>query len=170
MEFLNEAKRQQQNKVEELKKKTSYYMTKGLIDRYETPTKEQGVSRPGSAEDLPRFKREMIVSGLQKDSSFLETANESLLESSTLNIISQTPLNNNSNHGQNSTVLNPSFVTPQTISNQPSSSSWLDKLMDALIGTDEGPHHKYALICENCFTHNGLVMPQDYANARITYN
>ncbi len=40
MATLEELLRRQQLKVEELKKKTSYYSTKGLIERYESPTKE----------------------------------------------------------------------------------------------------------------------------------
>ena len=40
MAKLEELLRKQQQKVEELKKKTSYYTTKGLIERFESPNKE----------------------------------------------------------------------------------------------------------------------------------
>ncbi|KAJ1565777.1 hypothetical protein HK405_011630 [Cladochytrium tenue] len=36
-------------------------------------------------------------------------------------------------------------------------------MAEAIIGDVEGPHQKFALICENCFAHNGLVMPEEYA-------
>ena len=39
VELLAELRGKQLLKVEELKKKTSYYLTKGLIERYETPPK-----------------------------------------------------------------------------------------------------------------------------------
>jgi len=35
----------------------------------------------------------------------------------------------------------------------------LDKFVDYILG--DGPNNRYALICRNCFTHNGLVTPQD---------
>ncbi|KAJ1557265.1 hypothetical protein HK096_008233 [Nowakowskiella sp. JEL0078] len=37
---LENAKAKQNLKIEELKKKTAYYVTKGLIERYETPTRQ----------------------------------------------------------------------------------------------------------------------------------
>ncbi|KAJ1559244.1 hypothetical protein HK405_011443, partial [Cladochytrium tenue] len=45
--------------------------------------------------------------------------------------------------------------------------AWYEKIAEALIGDSEGPHQKYALICQNCFTHNGLVMPEEYATIRF---
>lgn len=42
---------------------------------------------------------------------------------------------------------------------------WYDKLVDALVG-EEGPETKYALICQHCFAHNGLVLPQEIAHIR----
>ena len=38
----------------------------------------------------------------------------------------------------------------------------LDRLMESILGTNEGPQSQYALICSFCFTHNGLVMPEEY--------
>ncbi|KAJ3125888.1 hypothetical protein HK098_008139 [Nowakowskiella sp. JEL0407] len=45
--------------------------------------------------------------------------------------------------------------------------TWLDKVFEALIGdmTERQQDQQYALICENCFTHNGLVPPTQYYNA-----
>ena len=39
---------------------------------------------------------------------------------------------------------------------------WYEKVVDAIIGDEEGPHQKYALICQQCFEHNGLVPPHEY--------
>ncbi len=35
--------------------------------------------------------------------------------------------------------------------------------MDAIIGENDGPESKFALICEKCFNHNGLVLPAEYS-------
>jgi hypothetical protein len=40
--------------VEELKKKTSYYLTKGLIERYETPPKDRQAINPGTDKKITR--------------------------------------------------------------------------------------------------------------------
>ena len=54
--------------------------------------------------------------------------------------------------------------TSHSTSSQPHSPNrtWLDKLMDTVIGDVGGPSSKYALVCEQCFTHNGLVLPELY--------
>ncbi|CAE7223485.1 unnamed protein product [Rhizoctonia solani] len=43
---------------------------------------------------------------------------------------------------------------------------WLDKVADKVLGEDESPlgvaQSRYALICERCFSHNGLVKENDW--------
>jgi hypothetical protein len=52
----------------------------------------------------------------------------------------------------------------------PPRKQWYDKLADVLLGDDE-PHvnaaaSRYALICQKCFTHNGLVKEDMWEDAR----
>jgi hypothetical protein len=44
----------------------------------------------------------------------------------------------------------------------------IDKLADALLGGDneESPASKYALICQKCFAHNGLVLKDEIMDIR----
>ncbi|KAI8138757.1 hypothetical protein BJV82DRAFT_629600 [Fennellomyces sp. T-0311] len=42
----------------------------------------------------------------------------------------------------------------------PRQPQWYDRVVDAIVG-DAGPDTKFALICNFCFTHNGLVMPEE---------
>ncbi|RUS33488.1 hypothetical protein BC938DRAFT_471451, partial [Jimgerdemannia flammicorona] len=42
----------------------------------------------------------------------------------------------------------------------PTERYWYEKLVDLIVGED-GPETKYALICNQCFAHNGLVLPQE---------
>jgi hypothetical protein len=46
------------------------------------------------------------------------------------------------------------------------SKSWVDKLMDKIIG-DPGQFSKYALICEFCCSHNGLVVPETFSRQQF---
>lgn len=52
----------------------------------------------------------------------------------------------------------------------PGRKQWYDKLADALIGDDDmsmnASANKYALICQKCFTHNGLVKEELWEDAR----
>ncbi|KAJ1669623.1 hypothetical protein EV182_008674, partial [Spiromyces aspiralis] len=45
------------------------------------------------------------------------------------------------------------------------SNPWYDKLVNKLVGEDE-PAAKYALICRNCYAHNGLVLPEELQTIR----
>jgi hypothetical protein len=42
---------------------------------------------------------------------------------------------------------------------------WYDKIVDVIVG-DEGPDTKYALICGQCYAHNGLALPQEIDDIR----
>lgn len=47
---------------------------------------------------------------------------------------------------------------------------WYDRLTDALLGEDgmdqASPSSRYALICEKCFSHNGLVKESVWEDVR----
>ena len=52
----------------------------------------------------------------------------------------------------------------------PQRKQWYDKLADALLGEDDpniaSPSSRYALICEKCFMHNGLVKESMWEETR----
>jgi len=52
----------------------------------------------------------------------------------------------------------------------PPRKQWYDKLADAILGDDDStfasPSARYALICEKCFNHNGLVKESMWEEAR----
>ena len=54
--------------------------------------------------------------------------------------------------------------------NQPGRKQWYDRLADAILGDEDpapaSPSSRYALICEKCFTHNGLVKESAWEDAR----
>jgi hypothetical protein len=61
------------------------------------------------------------------------------------------------------------LATPASTPLQPARKQWYDKLADALLGDDEEEGRassRYALICEKCFTHNGLVKESMWEDAR----
>lgn len=56
-------------------------------------------------------------------------------------------------------------ATPQP----PPKKQWYDKLADAILGDDDAtgsPSSRYALICQKCFAHNGLVKESAWQDTR----
>eukprot|EP00833_Pecoramyces_ruminatium_P017243 jgi/Orpsp1_1/1191275/evm.model.d7180000084631.1 len=44
----------------------------------------------------------------------------------------------------------------------PNERKWIDKLMDAIVGDVNEVDTKYALVCNYCYTHCGLALPEEY--------
>ncbi|KAJ3113312.1 hypothetical protein HK100_002025 [Physocladia obscura] len=156
-------------KIEELKKKSGYYTTKNLLDKYETPQKPSRASpntvqntgtstantpnrvqtptkpNAGGAAGTPKFHT--------PTSTIPFPSNQSI---PTVNL--QTP------QKQVSSAIT-GIQTPNR--STPSSSSWFDRVMDAVVGDTEGPQNQYALICQSCFEHNGLAPPEQYSSIRF---
>jgi hypothetical protein len=141
VEQLEELRKKQQLKVEELKKKTSYYMTKGLIERYDTPTKED--------QELRKRK----------------TVTNTPVNKTTMNQTPQRPVPVMNVTPQPNPIPQRPMSRPVQVPRAPVERSWVDRLMDAIVGEEEGPERKFALICEKCFAHNGLVRPEEYSDA-----
>ncbi|KAJ3076245.1 hypothetical protein HDU98_004858 [Podochytrium sp. JEL0797] len=148
----------QKLKVEELKKKTGYYTTKNLLDKFDTPPKQL---RPKAA--TPKAK---IPHPQGTPHNTMQTP------------VKPGPMPNQQPHGSEtpfSTPMNqlPNGGTPSiTIQKSPaaltpSQSTWFDRVMDAVVGDTEGPQTKYALVCQSCFDHNGLCPPELYETIKF---
>ena len=130
--MLQSLRKQQKQKVEEIKKKTNYDSTRKLIQEYEASTNP--AIRP-------------LVGVLPQP------------------ITPQRPLvqaNGHTNPPTPSPLRPPTsapVATPQLP--LPPHKGLFDKFADALLGDDDHTPHastsRYALICEKCFAHNGLV-------------
>ncbi len=139
---LADARALQRAKVEELKRQTAYYATKGLIDRFD------GEPDRGGEPDQP--VRELSLP------SVAETATPS------------PPTQHHDLMGSQPAGSPPAcFGAPlQAVAparNAPP--SWLDRLVDAVLGDE--PRSKYALVCRMCHSHNGLVSPEAYDSLRM---
>ncbi|PJF18508.1 hypothetical protein PSACC_01671 [Paramicrosporidium saccamoebae] len=115
--------------VEELKKATSYYKTKGLVERFEIASDE----------------------GAPMNSEPMQPAPKPTVETT-----EQQPLS-----------PPPASPPPPPPAAAPTPLTWLDRLVDAIIGDDRST--RYALICPRCFSHNGLARPEEFEILR-THN
>ncbi|KAG8945018.1 hypothetical protein FRC04_001274 [Tulasnella sp. 424] len=147
---------EQRTKIEEIKKKTNYYSTKNLLDRYDdSPSRKQSV--PGNGPSTP-----IAPGGLrQRQSATMNGAPAATTPVAPPALHGQARVPATPNRPsplQNTQLLQP---TPQQL--PPPRKQWFDKVADALLGEDTDPSNsKFALICENCFNHNGLVKETEF--------
>lgn len=140
--------KQQRNKLEEIKKKTNYYSMRDLLQRYDEP-----VSSPGPRQRI--FSAPTPTQPSTPQRPMPQNPNGRL----------QTP------HQLGSPLI---AVSPPAapVPAVPPRKQWYDKLADALLGDDDTPNvsaSRYALICEQCFAHNGLVKESMWEDARTLF-
>jgi hypothetical protein len=150
------------DKVEEIKKKTNYYSTRDLLQKYD----ESSPSGTPSRQRLPPGQYASTPKGQTIPNNG--------------KIVPQTPAPSSSglqSHlSRMSFLVLPLFVSKYLTAMTPSypiappRKQWYDKLADAILGEDDpsfvSPSARYALICEKCFNHNGLVKESMWEDAR----
>jgi hypothetical protein len=151
---LLKLRKEQKGKLEELKKKTSYYTTQSLLERYDevlAKKKEEAAKQEKLQQELRQRKPVSMpmrpIGGQQRPFPPNSTGHPS----------GGQPQPQYNNQQQQGPILPP---TPQKTEPQ-----WYDKIVDALVG-DAGPETKYALICTHCFNHNGLVLKEEFDTIR----
>ncbi|KAJ3403207.1 hypothetical protein CcCBS67573_g01388 [Chytriomyces confervae] len=151
----------QKVKIEELKKMTGYYTTKNLIDKFDTPPKStlksNSPKKNQPMQQLPGNNPTPMQTPIRVNQN-------SQMNAPTLphpNAAMQIP-NVNGLSGIPATPINSTPVMRGGVAGTTPSSTWFDRVMDAVVGGEEGPQNKYALICKSCFEHNGLVPPEQY--------
>ncbi|KAL0065045.1 hypothetical protein AAF712_008040 [Marasmius tenuissimus] len=127
---LQQLLKQRHAKVEEIKKKTNFYSTRDLLQRYD----EQSSPSTPLRQRVPP----------QQQAGQPATPQQPRLNAS-LNGQPRTPVSQGLQ----------AHLSPVLPSPEPPRKQWFDKLADVVLG-DEDPA-RFALICEKCFAHNGLV-------------
>ncbi|RCH77826.1 hypothetical protein CU098_004762 [Rhizopus stolonifer] len=143
--ILSLFRKEQKEKIEELKKKTSYYTTQSLIERYDDAKKKAMDPKSEKANDM-RQRKPGVLSAPNHAPN---------------NAPNNTPNNATPQPMRHVPINAPKYPTPIMPQQPKSQPQWYDRLVDALVG-DAGPETKYALICTHCFAHNGLVLKEEY--------
>ncbi|KAH9836290.1 uncharacterized protein C8Q71DRAFT_797080 [Rhodofomes roseus] len=142
-------RKKQREKIEEVKNKTNYYSTRNLIERYDdgprpvTPGTPQRPQIPQQQQRLPQTPARPAQQ-LNPQTPAPAPMSPSLQQQ-----------------------LSPSPLRPMP----PPRKQWFDKLADAILGDDDGTGvgaaaSRYALICQKCFAHNGLVKESMWEDAQ----
>ncbi|KAH9807920.1 hypothetical protein DFH28DRAFT_1001121 [Melampsora americana] len=147
---LRQLQKQLREKVEELKKKTSYYTTRELLERYDDKLKTSNnplnrkVGERATPMSTPNTLRQR-----HPPSSMSPVPPNSQPPHSISSINAHAPT---SQHRGSPSVPSPAG----------SQRGWADRFAEALLGDDEAkPETKYALICKKCLNHNGLVRQEE---------
>ncbi|KAK4047697.1 hypothetical protein OIV83_005205 [Microbotryomycetes sp. JL201] len=142
--ILRRLKKEQREKVEELKRKTGYYSTKNLIDKYDEDEAKKA-KQPQQQQQQQQRRQKQEQQSLKGEPAQAQQ------------IPLTAPVGPGSRLGQLPPLLPPAppVPPPRTL---------MDKVADALIGVnaDDEPYNKYALICSKCYAHNGLVPRDQY--------
>ncbi|KAI9062108.1 hypothetical protein FKP32DRAFT_1574704 [Trametes sanguinea] len=150
---LVKLRKQQRDKIEEVKQKTNYYSMRNLIERY-----EGGPAQSPTSPQTPVGLRQRIPP--QVPQSVPQTPQRNLQVAPP-----QTPATRTMSPGLQQ-QLSPSPQRPLP----PPRKQWYDKLADAILGDDDstvsGAASRYALICQKCFAHNGLVKESMWEDAQ----
>ncbi|EMG46211.1 hypothetical protein SBY92_000935 [Candida maltosa Xu316] len=133
--YLKTLQTKHKQKIEELKKITNFNKTNELINKYGDDNKQQLKNRATKSQAPPPQQQQQ----------------QQPLQKSPINQQLKPP------QGQQQPNRAPSPVIPQP----PAKRTFQDRVLDILIGSDnsESVENRYALICFNCFSHNGLAPP-----------
>ncbi|RIB19908.1 hypothetical protein C2G38_1894535, partial [Gigaspora rosea] len=120
-------------KVEEMKNKTGYYTTQNLLERFDSKGTPNNPLSPGQKGPIGRPVQPISPNLRQR--------------------LPNPQASPGSNEVNGELENRPPLIVPVL------QRRWYDKLLDVLVGEEE---QKYALICKNCYTWNGLALPTEF--------
>lgn len=155
--LLEKLKEKHNDKIEELKKITNFNKTNELITKYGKPD-PKNAPLPQRA---PQPQRNPQNGGTNPQNPQTGTINR------------QNPQNDKINPENPSKQLPQPPQLPQVPPSpqQPTVRTFQDRMLDYIIGSDnnESVETRYALICSQCYTHNGLAPPGCTNPLEISY-
>ncbi|ORX61056.1 hypothetical protein BCR36DRAFT_408036 [Piromyces finnis] len=165
----NVLKKEQKEILEELKSKLKYYQTKNLIEKYELqeqpafPMKNNGMQM--MYPQMQMNNQRMIPNQMRNQQMPLSKAKKQQLmgghtisKQRSMPVVLQNGKQQYTDNRYNQYQQLPSSETPSN----PNERKWIDKLMDAIVGDVNEADTKYALVCNYCYTHCGLALPEEY--------
>ena len=164
--WLADLKRQQKAKVEEFKLKSGYYKAKSLIERFDQGEQESG--NGNGSENVSAMESADNAQGYSFPASNAQPIHPQNIQP----IHAQSTLPSSPIPSPTDMQLTPSnfpiaLTSPLT---SPASSAytrgWMDKVVDAVLG-ETPAHYKYALVCSECYTHNGLCFPEELPSKKF---
>ncbi|ESW09101.1 hypothetical protein PHAVU_009G100100 [Phaseolus vulgaris] len=179
--ILESLRAERQEKIDELKEKTNYYTTQQLIQRYDPDPAAKAAAATVLASKLGADSglRVYLEDELNSRAPIGKSNDVELIQSSGLRNRRQvqsrctSPRAGTPNPGDEQVGLGGSYQTQTSDDNQPVvvehhqpqssntlDSGWIARIAALLVGED--PAQSYALVCGNCYMHNGLARKEDF--------
>lgn len=143
--YLKDSRKKQRAKISELKKITNFNATNDLVNKFEG---KQEVKKYPDQEAITRAqlqKGQPQQQGQKGQPQPSQQAGQSAQGKAPFDPKVQ--------------MAKSSIPTPAPQPQVPEKKTILDRILDLLVGSDEGPQQRYALICKSCFNHCGLAPP-----------
>ncbi|XP_058209227.1 uncharacterized protein At2g24330-like [Rhododendron vialii] len=177
---LEKLRAERQEKIDELKEKTNYYITQQLIQRYDPDPAAKAAaasvlaSKLGTDSGLKVYvgddSKLNAPTGKSNDveavqSTGLRHRNQPRTRSSgtgscLLQHTDEQMLHNTGNEGSETSEQNQVVVEHHNPGSTTQDGGWIAQIAALLVGED--PTQSYALICGNCHMHNGLARKEEF--------
>ncbi|KAG4099177.1 hypothetical protein H8356DRAFT_1668445 [Neocallimastix lanati (nom. inval.)] len=170
----DELKQNQREILDELKSKIKYYETKNLIEKYELQEPEYPMNNNGIQRMHPQMNinNQKISPNQIRNQQMMLSRKQQLIGGHNLSkqrsmpVVSQnrkqqfTDMRYNQQFNQYNQQYTPQYGAQSQ--GNPNERNWIDKLMDAIVGDVNEVDKKYALVCNYCYIHCGLALPEEY--------
>ncbi|CAK1593294.1 unnamed protein product [Parnassius mnemosyne] len=153
---LKKMREEKKKILEEVMNKETYKVAKEILDKYGSPEEQSNALKPF----LP------AIAAPNNTSSTSTPATPVSLRQKQLALQATTPVNRNMNLVPVNNTPTALYKGPRLRSDQlprpllDRNRSALDKVVDYLL--KDGPNHRMALICSECFSHNGMAMVEEF--------
>jgi hypothetical protein len=159
-----ELKKEQKEILEELKSKIKYYQTKNLIEKYEIqeqpvyPMKNGMLMNPQMRFNGQRISPEQIKNQQLMQRKKQQLMGHNIQKQRSMPVLNKAKQYTDMKYNQQLQPPQQQQISPTS----PNERKWIDKLVDAIVGDVSEIDNKYALVCNFCYTHCGLALPEEY--------
>ncbi|KAI6187849.1 Endoplasmic reticulum junction formation protein lunapark [Aphelenchoides besseyi] len=171
---IDDLKARKSEIIESVKENEKFKVAKSIIEKYGSP-EDLAEMLPMNQSEMSE-KRDVTLDGKRQQSPNITTT--TAREDRTVNTISNGHQNDQTTASlqleSHRGAMNRAFFTP-AIRRQPirpfiqPSRTPIDKILDYIVG--DGPSNRFALICQQCYVHNGMCLPEEFKSmAFICFN
>ncbi|KAM9923496.1 hypothetical protein OXX59_005144 [Metschnikowia pulcherrima] len=156
-------------KLEELKQVTNFSRTNQILEKFDSKPVSENASQKPVKRDQKSADNLKLLNLQGKTPDATRNSQQKKLPP-TVNL----PKSFNSEPAQKGSTkkaVNPGAGPVNPVQPAPTRLTLQDRLLDFIIGSDhnENVENRYALICANCYTHNGLAPPGCQNPVSVTY-
>lgn len=160
---LRELRKEKRKILDKVMETETYKVAKELLEKYEPSALKDNSSSYSHAPLLSHSNLTYRGSHLKTNISFTGTSSQARSSPNRPSLTFSTyPSTQFLSHGSPSSIQRPQQMPVPRLSRPILSQerTIVEKLVDYVVG--DGPNNRYALICKNCFSHNGMALKEEF--------